>query len=999
MKTKNNNKVLLFYASLDENLKNNIINSFEFSNREEKRKFSKIKDINDKIAKMLSSQMRYSFVNHAYDFVSARIPFDFTISYDELIASINDETAVIYTIFFFRWCYEYGEDGMCNDDKYFAKFIHSSLFENIVSHKSVETETADQDNNNKNYKAANLVDKHDLQEDNTMKLLGYIEKRNTFYNFFPQYILEQDHFVEIFGDELKSLFPTEGGINLSYTYYGKSQTFLENHSVDTDADLFVKNIYFIDIDNKNLELNENDRYRCKLDVEKMSSIGDIRKIIRGSSELKIYKVVESESLVISASEFANRLIFVKGGNVIEGELVVLLYENKFYGPFEIHFRNQDNKFYIKTDANDNNYLIPYFSEEAIEKLEFEKQPRFENPHYTNFIHIIGETSYEDVITDEVLLDKIKDDISIELAATNPEEFVLKCKNSPFFSGDNNILQSRIKRLEDIISNTEVFKEEKSSIFEHLSKLYEKQSSATTEKAIQNSELFQSLQEKYNEARNKNDDNERNIQQLKEENAKLSAQINEQTNYEKSNISNEQAQKYEDRIKELECTLSRVNYLDNIEKDIDELEKEKQKLENNNDYLREKAEDLKKDINTAQNDIINAIKSGIESTAKVAFDPYISSEMLKAAEKWNNDEESKSYSLYREKVNSIKASDLSGKSIIDYIVNYVQERRAYKYNDIINIYVSIAQNFITVFSGEPGTGKTSICNIIGETLGLCSTDSDFNRFIPVSVERGWSSKRDFIGYFNPLTKKYDKSNSKVYDALMKLDAENSDSSYPLFIMLDEANLSPIEYYWADFMRLTDRSSYSDSYINIGIEHELYVPKTLRFLATINTDQTTESLSPRLIDRACIIKLPKVEPIPQPQNSKTELIPWDSFYEAFSSETELSSGASKLLKEVYELFNSFGMNVSPRIQLGIERYIRAAQNIMIEEEGAITSEVAIDYAIIQKLLPKINGLYSSYERFFDLLKQICKENHLKRTSEAIQKMTLDQERNMGYCQYFI
>lgn len=91
--------------------------------------------------------------------------------------------------------------------------------------------------------------------------------------------------------------------------------------------------------------------------------------------------------------------------------------------------------------------------------------------------------------------------------------------------------------------------------------------------------------------------------------------------------------------------------------------------------------------------------------------------------------------------------------------------------------------------------------------------------------------------------------------MKLDAENSDSSYPLFIMLDEANLSPIEYYWADFMRLTDRSSYSDSYINIGIEHELYVPKTLRFLATINTDQTTESLSPRLIDRACIIKLPK------------------------------------------------------------------------------------------------------------------------------------------------
>lgn len=26
-----------------------------------------------------------------------------------------------------------------------------------------------------------------------------------------------------------------------------------------------------------------------------------------------------------------------------------------------------------------------------------------------------------------------------------------------------------------------------------------------------------------------------------------------------------------------------------------------------------------------------------------------------------------------------------------------------------------------------------------------------RYVPVSVERGWTSKRDFIGYYNPLSK--------------------------------------------------------------------------------------------------------------------------------------------------------------------------------------------------------------------------------------------------------
>lgn len=138
------------------------------------------------------------------------------------------------------------------------------------------------------------------------------------------------------------------------------------------------------------------------------------------------------------------------------------------------------------------------------------------------------------------------------------------------------------------------------------------------------------------------------------------------------------------------------------------------------------------------------------------------------------------------------------------------------------------------------------------------------------------------------------------------------------MLDEANLSPIEYYWADFMRLTDRSSLNDMYINIGAERELYVPETLKFVATINTDQTTETLSPRLIDRACIIKLPKVEPkySIDVSSTSTEIITWDNFVKAFSKTEELNPITQKGMKEIYKLFNDYGMSVSPRTQLGIK-----------------------------------------------------------------------------------
>ncbi|MDE6658379.1 MAG: AAA family ATPase, partial [Oscillospiraceae bacterium] len=333
---------------------------------------------------------------------------------------------------------------------------------------------------------------------------------------------------------------------------------------------------------------------------------------------------------------------------------------------------------------------------------------------------------------------------------------------------------------------------------------------------------------------------------------------------------------------------------------------------------------------------------------------------------------------------------------------------YTPNAILNIYISIVQNFITVFSGEPGVGKTSICHIIADSLGMNNFEnhkqnSCLNRYIPVSVERGWQSKRDLIGYFNPLTRKYDKSNSKVYDALRILDTERENSKYPLFILLDEANLSPLEYYWADFMRLADESELNSRFINIGMDSDIFIPETLRFLATINTDQTTEQLSPRFIDRACIIKLPNValkETHINTNSEKFSPIPWKNLVEVFN--TPKDDKASPLLtvrEHIYELFNQHNICVSPRIELSIDKYIQVAQGIMESENGVRNHEKALDYAVLQKLLPKINGNYELYRPLFEKLKALSTENHLFMTLKAIETMEKFQEENMGYCQYLI
>ena len=133
--------------------------------------------------------------------------------------------------------------------------------------------------------------------------------------------------------------------------------------------------------------------------------------------------------------------------------------------------------------------------------------------------------------------------------------------------------------------------------------------------------------------------------------------------------------------------------------------------------------------------------------------------------------------------------------------------------------------------------------------------------------------------------------------------------------------------------------------------------------------------------------------------TEIITWENFKSTFSKKSELNTITNNALKATYKLFNDYGMSVSPRIERIIEDYIMAAQEIMEDEPNTLAREKALDFAVVQKLLPKINGYYSVYERFFDSLKQLCKEYNLSMTEDAVMKIIDAQERNMGYCQYLI
>ncbi len=182
-------------------------------------------------------------------------------------------------------------------------------------------------------------------------------------------------------------------------------------------------------------------------------------------------------------------------------------------------------------------------------------------------------------------------------------------------------------------------------------------------------------------------------------------------------------------------------------------------------------------------------------------------------------------------------------------SFALEQRNLSMLDVINLVVTLQQSFISFLAGLPGGGKTTLARLIAKAQGIQQ-----QRFLEIPISRGWTGQKDLLGFFNPIVNKFQPSSTGLYEFLYALSEESKQTqSTPLsMVLLDEANLSPMEYYWSSFMRLTD--SDANACKDIKLENSrLLVPDNLRFVSTINYDSTTEYLSPRMIDRAPIIVL--------------------------------------------------------------------------------------------------------------------------------------------------
>lgn len=316
-------------------------------------------------------------------------------------------------------------------------------------------------------------------------------------------------------------------------------------------------------------------------------------------------------------------------------------------------------------------------------------------------------------------------------------------------------------------------------------------------------------------------------------------------------------------------------------------------------------------------------------------------------------------------------------------------RSIKQEDIVNHLTCIQQGFLTIFSGLPGVGKTSLALLYSKFLTAGKT------FIDIPVSRGWNSKKNLLGFFNPISGVYQNDEYGFSQLISLYNNGEIPMDIPAIVLLDESNLSPMEHYWSDFISISDRHSNARYIANPDSKgSKLKLPKGLRFIATINNDHTTEMLSPRLIDRSAVIKISYSKPTDDylDFNNTNEIIEPQKIYRQESLEKifnsnnpEFNRHEQKIVSDIINILSDeksdFGVPtpLSPRKLKHILKYCSTTRDIYFDMSG--NQILNLDYAILQHVLPSIAGQGVKYENRLEALKKTLEDKNLMKSAKEM------------------
>ncbi len=348
-----------------------------------------------------------------------------------------------------------------------------------------------------------------------------------------------------------------------------------------------------------------------------------------------------------------------------------------------------------------------------------------------------------------------------------------------------------------------------------------------------------------------------------------------------------------------------------------------------------------------------------------------------------------------------------KFVLNLHANLVENHQRYfSLQGLASLLVAKQQSFITILTGPPGVGKTSFYRILSGLLG----QDKFSLEVPVG--KAWLSDREFLGFHNSLTDRFAPAPSGVYQYLKSIEGLSADEIPCTSVLLDEANLSPIEQYWSQFMVMAD----SESKRQLSLNNEcLTLPSHLHFMATTNHDMTTEPLSHRLIDRAPIIPMDIIcgdeVVVFEGDATAVNVLSASTLESYFGKESVFSDSinedADRVFNSVIQLLTNkdpkYGprFEVSPRKKSNMKRYFGTLSPLMAHLIGGDKESLirdAIDYSVLYFLLPLVSGTGAQVGSRLNALLVTLEQHDLLLSSDKVKDMIARAEYTLDTYSYF-
>ena len=293
------------------------------------------------------------------------------------------------------------------------------------------------------------------------------------------------------------------------------------------------------------------------------------------------------------------------------------------------------------------------------------------------------------------------------------------------------------------------------------------------------------------------------------------------------------------------------------------------------------------------------------------------------------------------------------------------------------------NPLTVLAGVSGTGKSELPRLYSRYGGI--------NFLPLAVQSNWDSPYSLFGYYNSLEGKFNATSllKVLYQA--QEDAKNSISEYLTIVLLDEMNLAHVELYFSELLSKLELLRGSEE-VKLEIDiaekssYEIKLNKNIIWVGTMNEDETTKSLSDKVIDRSNLINFPRpnkfvsrnelkeLEEAPKLKRELWESWKWNNVKNMLKQDEATKDENIKIitdfekeiddLKEKMEEINGYlkfsGRAIGHRVWQSIENYIRNYPLVLESIRNKNTEEmkkviqIAFEDALVQKLMPKLKGL---------------------------------------------